>query len=991
MKGKNILLACLALAMTGPSLAQGIGLTNDGFMGECRSLFAAGRYRQVEQMIARQGTQVPQSEELDYIKAVSAANVDLPRSGDLLASFMVKYPNSVYGNKILSMLGQYFLSEHDYESALESFDRCDMMKLSPIERSRSELNHAIALLRNGDMEEGLQMLKAVDRSNLKADDPDMLFFDAFANYINGDYAAAREGFKSCLDGAHSDEARLYLSQIENEKKNYKALEALNLEDLTRGTDNAVSLEAKRIFGTYLLEQGDAERAADMLSVFVMKADSLAQPDDLYQLGMAYFLNSDWKKAISYFAPASEGDSELSQSAAIHMGLAALNSDDAVLARLSFQRASGMNGRDDLRQQALINYAQTLIEWPGTGFDSPISVLETLINDYPESPYADRASVLLAEELECSTDYDAALASIAGIRNPDNRILKAKQNLLYRKGLECFSTGLYEQAVKMFAESEKAGNFGGSAIADLPFWSAESYYRMDNMKQARQEYLRYLGKNVSQVSKYTDMANYGLGYIAFNQENYSQALQYLKRSLSVSNNFPDEMKSDVMLRSGDCYLNLKDYDNALEEYRRSIATTDTGADYALNQSATVYGLLKKYGDKTATLERLVKNYPNSQYVPQALYEIGHTYQQTGSPDKAIGYFDQMIEMYPASDLARRAAVETALIHYQNDNYDEAIRMYKKVINDYPGSNEARTAMSDLRSIYVEKGDVNTFIEYTQNTGGVPSMAVSQRDSLSYAAAESMFSRGDTKAAMRLFQDYLSQYPTGAFRADALYYTGVIYEKDNDYDKALDAFLKVAGRENSRFATNALSNAASMAYSAGDWETAMDSYIRLQKKSSDPVVRQTCAVRIVSAAGQAGDNSTVLDFYRQALDSKLSAQDETDIRYYAAKAMLATGNKETRSMLEALSKETRSLHGAEGNYLLSQYLYDKGEKQAAQDNIMVLVNGGTPHIYWLARSFILLSDILKEQGKDVEARQYLLSLKSNYSENDDIARMIEERLK
>ena len=49
-----------------------------------------------------------------------------------------------------------------------------------------------------------------------------------------------------------------------------------------------------------------------------------------------------------------------------------------------------------------------------------------------------------------------------------------------------------------------------------------------------------------------------------------------------------------------------------------------------------------------------------------------------------------------------------------------------------------------------------------------------------------------------------------------------------------------------------------------------------------------------------------------------------------------------------------------------------------------------MYWLARSFILLSDIYKSQGKYVEARQYLLSLKSNYTENDDIADMIAVRL-
>ena len=59
-------------------------------------------------------------------------------------------------------------------------------------------------------------------------------------------------------------------------------------------------------------------------------------------------------------------------------------------------------------------------------------------------------------------------------------------------------------------------------------------------------------------------------------------------------------------------------------------------------------------------------------------------------------------------------------------------------------------------------------------------------------------------------------------------------------------------------------------------------------------------------------------------------------------------------------------------------------------MKFIQQGSPHMYWVARSFILLSDIYKAQGKEIEARQYLLSLRSNYTESDDIADMIKERL-
>jgi hypothetical protein len=78
-------------------------------------------------------------------------------------------------------------------------------------------------------------------------------------------------------------------------------------------------------------------------------------------------------------------------------------------------------------------------------------------------------------------------------------------------------------------------------------------------------------------------------------------------------------------------------------------------------------------------------------------------------------------------------------------------------------------------------------------------------------------------------------------------------------------------------------------------------------------------------------------------------------------------------------------------LSQLYFDKGDRAKSESNIMSFIKEGTTHTYWLARSFILLSDIYTADGKDIEARQYLLSLKQNYSGKDDIANMISARLK
>nr|HPG55788.1 hypothetical protein [Candidatus Enterocola sp.] len=69
----------------------------------------------------------------------------------------------------------------------------------------------------------------------------------------------------------------------------------------------------------------------------------------------------------------------------------------------------------------------------------------------------------------------------------------------------------------------------------------------------------------------------------------------------------------------------------------------------------------------------------------------------------------------------------------------------------------------------------------------------------------------------------------------------------------------------------------------------------------------------------------------------------------------------------------------------------QNDEAEKEIFDFIDKGTPHTYWLAKSFILLSDIYIEQENYFEAKQYLLSLQDNYKEADeDIKKAIAERL-
>jgi hypothetical protein len=74
-----------------------------------------------------------------------------------------------------------------------------------------------------------------------------------------------------------------------------------------------------------------------------------------------------------------------------------------------------------------------------------------------------------------------------------------------------------------------------------------------------------------------------------------------------------------------------------------------------------------------------------------------------------------------------------------------------------------------------------------------------------------------------------------------------------------------------------------------------------------------------------------------------------------------------------------------------MYYTAKKYTEAEQVLLnYIEVSTPHTYWLARSFVLLSDVYMQTGREIEAKQYLLSLKQNYTADDDIASMIEGRL-
>jgi TolA-binding protein len=393
-----------------------------------------------------------------------------------------------------------------------------------------------------------------------------------------------------------------------------------------------------------------------------------------------------------------------------------------------------------------------------------------------------------------------------------------------------------------------------------------------------------------------------------------------------------------------------------------------------------------------LNQLITNYPQSQYIDDALYEQGRAFVQLEDNTNAIERFQLLVKNFPQSHMARRAANEIGLLYYQDDKYPEAIAAYKDVIKNYPGSEEARLAQRDLKSIYIDLNKVDEYADFASTIPGGANFDVNERDSLTYVAAERVYMRGENVEARNSFVKYLQTFPEGAFSLNANYYIGLIDYNQQNYESASAHLNKVLEYPNNKYSEEAMMMSAEMAYLAKDYAKALEWYKLLKDRASTPERRELAATGMLRSAAMAGnDEEVILAATAVLTDTKVAPELENEARYYRAQSLVKV-NQMAHAVADwqSLAQDTRNAYGAEAKYQLAQYLFDTGKTADAEKEVLNYLEVSTPHTYWLARSFVLLSDIYAKLDRKLEARQYLLSLKQNYQADDDIAGMIESRL-
>ena len=929
--------------------------------------------------------------EADYMLACTAYELRMSDCITQLETYLENYPESRYRNRVDALIGSAYFFEEKYGEAIAMLKNCNFDALGSKDREDCVFRLALSYMKIGNQEEAkawFQVLKSVG-IRYKAD---AVYHLAYLDYVQQNYDAALQGFREVSrEKQYTRLVPFYIADITLVRGNYQEARQMAENFIAKYPNEEKTGEMHRIAGEACYAMKDYSHAVGELEAYRSTTDKVSRKA-YYVLGMSYYQTRVFSKAAACLGEATTLDDAMTQNAYLHRGLAYLELKDRNMARLSFEQAAAADFNKTIKEQALYNYALSIHETSYSPFAESVTVFERFLNEFPNSPYTDKVNDYLIEVYMNTRSYMAALKSIAKISQPGDRILEAKQKLLFRVGTQAFAQAAFENAIEYFSQSLQLGRYNQQTKANAYFWRGESKYRLDQYAQAAADYRQYLEFATDKQSDEYGLALYNLGYTSFKQKQYGAAKSWFDRCIASGAVKDPAVKGDAYNRAGDCYFFARQFDEARQQYANAVSVNAQLGDYSLFQEAFVKGLQKDYAGKVATLNKLLADYPASQYIDDALYEQGRAFVQQEQADNAIERYQVLVNRYPDSPLARKAANEIGLLYYQNDRYNEAITAYKKVISTYPGSEEARMAQRDLKSVYIDLNKVDEYVAYASTIPGGANFDINERDSLTYTAAERVYMRGDIAQAKASFIRYLQSFPEGAFSVNASYYLGLIAYNEKDFAGAAQYLNKVIEYPTSKFSTEAMALCADMAYREKDYVKALGFYKQVVDRSSSQEERLQAETGALRSAWLSGDaTETITAASSMLAQNKLMPELENEARYYRAKSLVNVGKtSEAMADWRVLSKDTRNVYGAEAKYLVAQYLFDQGQTQQAENEVLQYIEVSTPHAYWLARSFVLLSDVYMKLGRQVDAKQYLLSLKQNYQADDDIAEMIEIRL-
>lgn len=948
-------------------------------------------YRYLGDYLANPQYNIEDTRDAEYMQALSSYYLRNADAKNLLENYVVTYPYASELDRFRLYIGILEVEEGKQRVALKTLEQVRDDKLSDEDLDALYFYRGYAYVDRKKYEEASYEFEKLLKRNSENYNIPAHYYYGYSQYRLGNYSLALENILVAEnDPGFKEETPLILCKLyflldDCEKSIEYADKIIALGEIKR--DKA---EVYKIMATCKFNKKEYAQTIELIEKYQKLSRKMTR-EDWYILGMSYYNIEKYDKSVKTLSKSTSEKDKLGQNSYFHTAMSYLKLADKKNARMSFDKASRLDFDKQIQEDALYNYALLTYELSYSAFNESVEAFERFLKEFPESKYKEKVHEYLLSSYLTTTSYSQAYESIQKLNSSEPVVKEAEQRVLFGMATDAIANRKYSVAIPQLQKLISEKSYNADIVARSHFWYGECLYRSRKYDEAKEQFELYLKKTTSIDQDEFRFAQYNLAYIYWQKKDYKSAITCFRKYEKIEKVNP-VMKLDALNRVGDCYFLQRNFDQALTSYNQALAVGGNfaGVDYALYQKAFVLGLQDKYEEKIEVLRDLQNRFPKSDWNDDALFEIGKSYIELDKSDEAISNFEEISKKYPASNpVVRKSQLQIAMLQYNSGKVSEATATYKKVAVVYPNTEEAATALSALESIMVDNNKVDEFNQLAQQLG---KSSATKEDSLQYKAAEKIYFRNEYTQATDALQKYITAYPQGKYNSLAQYYLANSYYQLKKYPESLEIYAKLLENAENPNLEFSLERASSIAYDLGKYEEALKYFNRLSQSASAEN-KLPAKLGILRCSFILKDYPKTIEVATDIING-YSGHDEivTEARYDRFKSNQSLGKvEETYSDILELSADTRNVYGAEAKYELANYYFNKNDLVKAEAEVFSYIEKGTPHQHYLAKAFILLSDIYIKKENYFEAKQYLLSLKDNYTAEDaEISSAIAERL-
>lgn len=869
-------------------------------------------------------------------------------------------------------LAKFYFLKDDFSNALTYYDRAGLDNLSNEDIADAKFEKAYCYFNLKQFAEAKPLFDEIHQLPENKYYIPANYYYGFISLADRQYNEALRAFKLVeTQDAYKGVVPYYIAEIYYAQG--KKDEALRYGEsvLARGGTLYYQKEMNLLLGQLYFEKKQYAKALPLLESYVQSSDKVTK-EVMYELSYCYYEANSLEKAIEGFKQLSNEKDSMGQNSMYLLGDCYLRTNQKANARTAFQYCA-YNSSNALQQQiSRFNYAKLSYE---LGYqDVALAEMKKYLKDYPNSEYDTEAREILVSLLANTNNFADALSLYESFDKPTASMQKVYPRILYGRAVELINDQQLGRAEELL---NKVLQLPASSITPYAnFWKGEIAYRNRNYDAAIRYLTLFVQAGVPALGEANAMAaKYDLGYSWLQKENYKQALSFFEQVTTKVSVTAPAMEQDAYVRSADCYFMNREFAKANTMYDNVISNALPQSDYALFQKAMIAGV-KSSAEKIKTLNTLTRQYPQSSMVADVNMEIANTYIADEKFNDAIPYLNKILTDADAEGLRPAAYMKLGLSYYNINNNKQALENYQTLIQKYPQSPEADDAMDIMKNIYVEDGRPNEYVELMRKYG--KNISVSEADSLTYTAAEIKFNANDCTNAITGFNNYLSQYPNGAYAIEANYFRSECYSRNKEWANAVAGYAFVNSKGLSRYFEKATLQAATIHYfELKDYAKAKEFFASLNASAVNQDNQLEALRGLVRCYYQLKDYAQANDAAKNLLTRKGISTDDKSVAFLVLGKSQQLNNDCTSAVgsFKSCAAINKSAWGAEARYEIANCQFGMNNLAAAEKSALAVIKETGSYDNWVTKSYILLGDIFMKQKDYFNAKATYESVAKN----------------